>query len=113
MRTWIAKRYAAGSVILFEEDGQRRETISPRESQRHYNHSPDGFEFGYGGSGPAQLALAIMLRYFRDDPRLALREYQAFKWCFVAGVTGERLVISEADVDDWFGDDSARAEAES
>jgi hypothetical protein len=23
------------------------------------NHSPDGFEWGYGGSGPAQLALAL------------------------------------------------------
>ncbi|HXR05085.1 MAG TPA: DUF6166 domain-containing protein [Verrucomicrobiae bacterium] len=25
-----------------------------------YNHSPTGFEWGYGGSGPAQLALAIL-----------------------------------------------------
>lgn len=24
------------------------------------NHSPDGFEWGYGGSGPAQLALALV-----------------------------------------------------
>lgn len=25
------------------------------------NHSPDGFEWGYGGSGPAQLALALCI----------------------------------------------------
>jgi hypothetical protein len=25
------------------------------------NHSPDGFEWGYGGSGPAQLALAMCI----------------------------------------------------
>jgi hypothetical protein len=25
-----------------------------------FNHSPTGFEWGYGGSGPAQLALAIL-----------------------------------------------------
>src|SRR5262245_22144387 len=25
------------------------------------NHSPTGFEWGYGGSGPAQLALALLV----------------------------------------------------
>jgi hypothetical protein len=33
----------------------------PERSQRHWNHSPDGFNWGYDGSGPAQLALAIFL----------------------------------------------------
>jgi hypothetical protein len=28
------------------------------------NHSPSGFEFGYNGSGPAQLALAILADLF-------------------------------------------------
>jgi hypothetical protein len=40
-------------------DGQY---LNPIASQQYYNHSPDGFNWGYGGSGPAQLALAIMLR---------------------------------------------------
>lgn len=35
--------------------------ISPDQSLRFRNHSPDGFEWSYGGSGPAQLALAILL----------------------------------------------------
>lgn len=35
--------------------------LSPEPSQRLYNHSPDGFAWGYEGSGPAQLALAILL----------------------------------------------------
>ena len=26
------------------------------------SHSPSGFEWGYGGSGPAQLALALLAR---------------------------------------------------
>jgi len=30
-------------------------------SLRHVNHSPDGFNWGYGGSGPSQLAAAITL----------------------------------------------------
>jgi len=35
--------------------------LTPYKSQRYVNHSPDGFNWGYGGSGPAQLALAIVL----------------------------------------------------
>ena len=29
------------------------------------NHSPTGFAWGYGGSGPAQLSLAILVDHFR------------------------------------------------
>ncbi|MCK4554525.1 hypothetical protein KAU19_06245, partial [Candidatus Parcubacteria bacterium] len=35
--------------------------LSPKKSQLVINHSPDGFAWGYGGSGPAQLALAILI----------------------------------------------------
>jgi len=42
------------------------------------SHSPSGFEWGYGGSGPAQLALALLLDY-TDDEEVALAEYKAFK----------------------------------
>ena len=34
--------------------------LKPYRSQKYINHS-DGFNWGYGGSGPAQLALAIIL----------------------------------------------------
>lgn len=46
------------------------------------NHSPDGFSWGYGGSGPAQLALAVMLEFLPVDD--ALRLYQEFKWDVIA-----------------------------
>lgn len=46
------------------------------------NHSPTGFENGYGGSGPAQLALALLADVMGDD--LAQEHYQAFKWQVVA-----------------------------
>lgn len=36
--------------------------LSPKASQTVVNHSPDGFNWGYMGSGPAQLALAIMIQ---------------------------------------------------
>lgn len=54
------------------------------------NHSPDGFEWGYSGSGPAQLALAILLtRIGRED---ALRSYQRYKEIVVARLPKEWLL---------------------
>jgi hypothetical protein len=43
------------------------------------SHSPTGFEWGYGGSGPAQLALAILADALGDD-KAALALHQAFKF---------------------------------
>lgn len=31
-------------------------------------HSPSGFEWGYGGSGPSDLALSILADYLGEDP---------------------------------------------
>ena len=47
------------------------------------NHSPTGFEWGYGGSGPAQLALAIVADYLGNDER-AILFHQSFKWAVIA-----------------------------
>ncbi len=46
------------------------------------NHSLTGFEWGYGGSGPAQLALAILADAYCPD--FALKHYQEFKWKVVS-----------------------------
>lgn len=35
--------------------------LDPAEGQKLHNHSPDGFAWAYGGSGPAQLALTLTL----------------------------------------------------
>ena len=48
------------------------------------DHSPTGFAWGYGGSGPAQLALALLIDATSDET-LSLRHYQEFKRQFVAG----------------------------
>jgi hypothetical protein len=59
-------------------DGQ---LLDPEPSLAIRNHSPDGFAWGYGGSGPAQLALAIMLELTGKA-----EGYQEFKWKVVAGL---------------------------
>lgn len=62
--------------------------LSPQESQQLYTaaadrHSPDGFAWGYYGSGPAQTALAICLHLMGSHAR-SLALYQFFKEQFVA-----------------------------
>lgn len=57
--------------------------LSPTESQEIINHSPDGFNWGYGGSGPAQLALALLL-HATGNRNIATRYYQDFKWQVIA-----------------------------
>jgi Family of unknown function (DUF6166) len=42
------------------------------------NHSPAGFEWGYGGSGPAQLALAVCVELV--GAARAERVHQDIKW---------------------------------
>jgi hypothetical protein len=51
----------------------------------HVNHSPTGFCWGYGGSGPAQLAFSIMLDYLNGDVHRTWEIYQDFKSKFVVG----------------------------
>jgi hypothetical protein len=50
------------------------------------NHSPTGFEFGFEGSGPAQLALALLADAFGDD--YAREAYQEFKREVIAHLVG-------------------------
>lgn len=61
------------------------------------NHSPSGFEWSYGGSGPAQLALALVADVLEDDD-LALHVYQQFKWKVVALLDQQQWRLTEAEV---------------
>jgi hypothetical protein len=57
--------------------------LFPNRSQSVRNHSPDGFNWGYGGSGPGQLALALLLE-FTNHVQFSLRHYQTFKFRYIA-----------------------------
>ena len=67
-----------GQLVTKEDD-----ILSPIPSQRLCAHSPDGFNWGYGGSSPAQLALALLLDATGDE-KTAREYHQDFKWEFVA-----------------------------
>lgn len=53
--------------------------LTPQASWRVRPHSPDGFNWGYGGSGPAQLALALCLLVNKQADY-----YQKFKWDYIS-----------------------------
>lgn len=76
--------------------------LSPRRSLRVRNHSPTGFSWGFGGSGPAQLALALLMDLVGDDE--AVRQYQRFKWDVVSTWPQDgSWEIGEGEIFRWLG----------
>jgi Family of unknown function (DUF6166) len=105
-----AKRYAlldhtTAEVVVLEQDGVR-------PLAHHVRHSPDGFGWGYAGSGPSELARCILLDHFGlpgdtdadwDSPRLPV-SYQQFKFDVIARLDQhEPWSISAQQIDDWAG----------
>lgn len=77
-------------------DGQ---FLCPSESLSVVRHSPDGFNWSYSGSGPAQLSYAI-LQYLVDD-EFARRHYQNFKAEFISCLPPTNFAIDVASVRQW------------
>ena len=76
--------------------------LSPEASQEIINHSPDGFNWGYSGSGPAQLALGLLLDV-TGDREIVSRYYQLFKADVVAKFS-ESWEITEVSIRRWLSD---------
>ena len=68
-------------------------------------HSPTGFGWGYGGSGPADLALNMLYDYLlrtkcKGARCMALDLHQSFKWGFIATQTGD-LFVTGKHIGEW------------
>jgi Family of unknown function (DUF6166) len=59
-----------------------------RPLEHHVRHSPDGFSWGYEGSAPAELALALLWDATGEEPERAM--YQAFKREVIANLQRDR-----------------------
>ena len=91
-----------GTRICQEAQVKRVEGLEARDLPWRLdlrNHSPTGLEWGYGGSGPSQLALALLADAVEDD--FACQWHQAFKWAVVAGLPYEGWRLSLAEVREW------------
>jgi hypothetical protein len=86
-------------------------------------HSPDGIEWGYPGSGPADLALSILADYFGETPAQVLAAlkslwaprskagalHQRFKAEFLANEQRDQWQIRADVIDVWLSSPSNRA----
>ena len=91
MKTYTGSRTDDRCAVVVS-DGDDCRDLNPRFDLR--NHSPSGFEWGYGGSGPAQLALALAADVLGDD-EAALGVYQRLKFRVVAGLPAEGWTLTE------------------
>lgn len=90
---------AGSAMVLFDGQPLALPPLRPDEAR----HSPTGFSWGYHGSGPAELARAILIAVLPDEPAARHpRCYQAFKAEIVGEMTREWL-MSDGAVLAWFG----------
>ena len=82
-----------GHAVTVTVDGRH---LNPRLDL--WNHSPTGFEWGYAGSGPAQLALAILADHSNDNER-ALNFYQRFKWRVIANLPDNSWTLRSDEIE--------------
>lgn len=81
MKSYSGKRDKSGICHVWVVEAGDSRALPPRLDLA--NHSPTGFEWGYAGSGPAQLALAILADATGDDLTAAAL-HQKFKFERVA-----------------------------
>ena len=86
-----------GPMVQVLQDGSPS-PLDPRLDLR--DHAPSGMEWGYGGSGPSQLALAILAHATGDEP-YALANYQDFKWEIIAPMDSREWTMEQRNVMDW------------
>ncbi len=105
-KVYLGFRKPDGTAYVMVRDAQAQR--GPVPLQHVIRHSPTGLEWGYGGSGPADLALSILADYFGEAADLpaavfagytskgqdaiertkAWKIYQDFKSAVIAGLPG-------------------------
>jgi hypothetical protein len=117
MTSYRITRYDASTVEcrVFVDDE------IPRELQHIIAHSPTGFNCGYRGSGPADLALSILAHHLGEDPTMvheawrnkignefrSLKLHQRFKEDIVANIfleDGESYNLTDEQVGLWLNE---------
>lgn len=89
------------------KDGQAMVTVSSEPGVelaldpgfRWVRHSPTGFEWGFAGSGPAQLAFAVLFDHFDGDAGRAMLYYQDFKRATIARIHTNQWQLTSADIE--------------
>lgn len=93
MSTIYRGERAEGGCVVTVQRGGESYPLDPRYDLR--NHSPTGFGWGFNGSGPAQLALALLADALGDER--AQRLYQDWKFKVVSRL-GDTWEMSREEV---------------
>lgn len=88
IKTYVGERDKKGGANVWIIDGDGNSRALPMRTDLS-NHSPTGFEWGFGGSGPAQLALALLADAAGDDA-IALRMHQRFKFAVIGRLARDK-----------------------
>lgn len=131
-KSYVGERRRDGAHVFVREGARER----PLE--HHVRHSPGGMEWGYAGSGPAELARCILIDYFGPEAVCAECEggwiesaegrercwhcagevfslpvsYQEFKFEFIASLAqGSDWEISAGEIEQWVREKSEAATA--
>lgn len=95
-KIYTGRRSKQGTCVVRVIEGGDARRLRPRTDLA--NHSPTGFEWGYAGSGPAQLSLALLADAL-DDDQLALSLHQRFKRMVVASLPRDKDAIWQMTTD--------------
>jgi Family of unknown function (DUF6166) len=94
-KTYTGYRQRDGCLVMVREsDGCEGRPLPPRNDLR--DHSPTGFCWGYTGSGPSQLALALAADLLGNN-QLALDHYDQLR-PLVSGLPHQFWELTEEDL---------------
>ena len=96
MKVYQGQRTANGCAVTV--DGQ----LLPSTFQQ-WRFSADGFEWGYDGTGPSQLAFAILADHFGDEYK-ALKSYKIFRDQVIAEISEDEWKIESSVIDRTLGE---------
>ena len=98
---YVGNKKDIGNCHIYREYGEKSFLL------KHIGkHSPDGFQWGYGGSGPAETALCVLRDFIKltgesvADYNFVDNNYQQFKWDFISKIDGD-LKINGYDIFQW------------
>jgi uncharacterized protein DUF6166 len=95
MKMYVGHRTKRGcKVFIVGYDG---DSYKLPLCQSLVNHSPDGFEWGYSGAGPAQLAFALCFNVIGDE-EIVRQVYQEFKRRHIATIRQTNWRMKEQEV---------------
>jgi hypothetical protein len=95
MRVFQGRRFPDGRTeVLVQTHDKETSAVSKAPLPHLVYHSPDGFEWGYAGSGPSDLARSIV-GYLLGEDEPSARVYQHVKAKLIAPIRNDSWLLDE------------------